>query len=538
MAMQPRAWMTSYLFSAWISHFIASIRRNGEISPDNRHLLILDGHSSHATLEVIQEARSSGLDILTLPSHTSHALQPLDVSVFKPFKQYFREYRDFWTSRNMQQPAGKETLAQWVSLALKKALSAGNIKAGFEGTGIWPLNATAVDGQLAPSRVFESRADDEGIVAESPLDGVAGEARLAGAADSQVTRIPNTEPWFTQLDQEREAGGADSEETRIPNTESVPIQAQVEQERDDDSEATESEGIETEMAAEPSSQAEHFFVDCDTADAGLAEEVAGLDPAIEEVESITRFLTLPTVTARSKPKFRDPILDFTTSHILTSEEFTKAMEAWKESRENAAKEKERKATEREETKKRKAAEKEEARLARVEAREEAARLKELRAAMRAEELAKKKAERQEARSRKVQQAAEAAAAKAAMAAEKARLANDIQEAHRMRMMGIAESAHGCQCRRGSVDILGCEVHGVRAYSSPPLHQRIPAFMTGSPSPFTASVSNTELPNRHLGTHLQSTLSSDPTTSRQRLHVVYHGQSGFAGGSNNAQLSHQ
>ena len=165
-------------------------------------------------------------------------------------------------------------------------------------------------------------------------------------------------------------------------------------------------------------------------------------------------------------------------------------------------------------------------------------MKELRAALRAEELAKKKAERQEARSRKVQLAAEAAAAKAAVAAEKARIANDLQEAHRIRMMGIAESAHGCQCRIGSVDILGCEVHGVRAYSSPPLHQRIPAFMTGSPSPFTASVSNTELPNRHLGTHLQSTLSSDPTTSRQRLHAVYQGQSGFAGGSNNAQLSHQ
>ena len=172
MAMQPRAWMTSYLFSAWISQFIASIRRNGVISPDHRHLLILDGHCSHATLEVIQEARSAGLDILTLPSHTSHALQPLDVAVFKPFKQYFREYRDFWTSRNMQQPAGKETLAQWVSLALKKALSPGNIKSGFGGAGILPLNPTAIDGQLAPSTVFENAANEEGIVAETPMEGV------------------------------------------------------------------------------------------------------------------------------------------------------------------------------------------------------------------------------------------------------------------------------------------------------------------------------------------------------------------------------
>ena len=72
------------------------------------------------------------------------------------------------------------------------------------------------------------------------------------------------------------------------------------------------------MAAEPSSQAEHFFVDCDTDDQGLVAEVAGLNPAVEEVESITKFLTLPTVTAKSSKKFRYPILDFTTSHILTS----------------------------------------------------------------------------------------------------------------------------------------------------------------------------------------------------------------------------
>jgi hypothetical protein len=86
MAMQPRAWMTSYLFSAWISHFIEFVRRLGGISPERRHLFILDGHNSHVTLEVVQEAKSAGLDLLMLPSHTTHALQPLDVAVFKPFK--------------------------------------------------------------------------------------------------------------------------------------------------------------------------------------------------------------------------------------------------------------------------------------------------------------------------------------------------------------------------------------------------------------------------------------------------------------------
>lgn len=127
------------------------------------------------------------------------------------------------------------------------------------------------------------------------------------------------------------------------------------------------------MAQEPSSQAEHFNVDCDSTDQNLVEEVAGLDFDIKEAESITRFLTLPTV---NKSKFTDPILDFTESHILICDEFTNSMQRLHESRENAVKEKERKAIEREESKKQKANEREEARVAKVSAREEAC-LKEL-----------------------------------------------------------------------------------------------------------------------------------------------------------------
>jgi hypothetical protein len=110
MAMQLKAWMTSYLFGAWVLHFIELVRESGSISQEHHHLLILDGHISHVSMEVVQVARRAGLDLLTLPSHTSHALQPLDVSIFKPFKQFFGQYRDYWMSRNLNQPASKNTL--------------------------------------------------------------------------------------------------------------------------------------------------------------------------------------------------------------------------------------------------------------------------------------------------------------------------------------------------------------------------------------------------------------------------------------------
>ena len=136
MAMQANGWMTTFLFSAWISHFTTEVQERYGISQENRHLLILDGYGSHVMLEVVQKAKAEGLDIITLPSHTGHRLQPLDVSIFKSFKTAFRSYRDRWTIANKGRGAKKEELAESVAMALRKALTETRIKKGFAATGI------------------------------------------------------------------------------------------------------------------------------------------------------------------------------------------------------------------------------------------------------------------------------------------------------------------------------------------------------------------------------------------------------------------
>ena len=95
MAMQPKAWMIGHLFNSWIRHFVKNVRDCGlQISPCCHHLLILDGYRSHVTVDVVKTACSVGLDLLTLLFYTSHAMQPLDISCFKPFKQAFRFLRN------------------------------------------------------------------------------------------------------------------------------------------------------------------------------------------------------------------------------------------------------------------------------------------------------------------------------------------------------------------------------------------------------------------------------------------------------------
>jgi hypothetical protein len=66
-----------------------------EFFQTNWHLIILDGLGSHVNLEAIKQSHQFGLDMITLPSHTSRALQPFNVSSnFKAFKTWFKKEID------------------------------------------------------------------------------------------------------------------------------------------------------------------------------------------------------------------------------------------------------------------------------------------------------------------------------------------------------------------------------------------------------------------------------------------------------------
>ncbi|GBM06966.1 hypothetical protein AVEN_192783-1 [Araneus ventricosus] len=83
-------------------------------------VIFIDNHKSRLGIEVIDEAHENGLSIITYPPHTSHKLQPLDVSV-----------------------------------AFYKALSLENISSGFKRTGIWPINLDIFsDREFEASGVF------------------------------------------------------------------------------------------------------------------------------------------------------------------------------------------------------------------------------------------------------------------------------------------------------------------------------------------------------------------------------------------------
>ena len=57
---------------------------------DKTNLLIIDGHKSHLdNLPLYEAMRANNIEILTIPPHTSHLLQPPDSVPFAQFKKYW-----------------------------------------------------------------------------------------------------------------------------------------------------------------------------------------------------------------------------------------------------------------------------------------------------------------------------------------------------------------------------------------------------------------------------------------------------------------
>jgi DDE superfamily endonuclease/Tc5 transposase DNA-binding domain/helix-turn-helix, Psq domain len=108
--------------------------------PPSKRLLIVDGHGSHCTDDFLYECFKNDIYLLFLPPHTSHVLQPLDISIFSPVKSYYRQALSEYEDCNDTTPAGKRIFLECYHKARTRGLTSQNAKAGWRGSGLWPLN--------------------------------------------------------------------------------------------------------------------------------------------------------------------------------------------------------------------------------------------------------------------------------------------------------------------------------------------------------------------------------------------------------------
>ena len=108
--------------------------------PSTPRLLILDGHGSHETTEFMYLCYSNNIQLVFLPPHTSHVLQPLDQSVFGPLKGAYKKELGFLETWNNSMVVGKRAFLSCYRKARIAACTAQNIKSGWKSTGLWPVS--------------------------------------------------------------------------------------------------------------------------------------------------------------------------------------------------------------------------------------------------------------------------------------------------------------------------------------------------------------------------------------------------------------
>lgn len=163
-------WMTKDLFTYFCIILICQISHYRLTLPEKlqneRFLLIVDGHKSRENFNALCLLYLFGIDILLLPPHCSHLMQPFDVSLASPLKIYFKEELSndecnlYFTKNGLVKQSAQDLRKSLINAflnGLRKSATKKNIESGFSQSGIFPLNP---DIPLSSEFAMNSQSDE------------------------------------------------------------------------------------------------------------------------------------------------------------------------------------------------------------------------------------------------------------------------------------------------------------------------------------------------------------------------------------------
>lgn len=129
-------WTNEDIFLDWLKHF----KKIAKPSQEDPVLLILDNHGSHISLPSYEFCRENYIHVLSIPPHTSHRLQPLDISFFGPLKSVFNRECDKFMRSNTYKKITPYDIATIFNAAYMSVATIEKGVSGFRSTGIYPVN--------------------------------------------------------------------------------------------------------------------------------------------------------------------------------------------------------------------------------------------------------------------------------------------------------------------------------------------------------------------------------------------------------------
>ena len=122
-----------------------------------KYLLIVDGHKSHLyNLPFYELMRANNIEVLTIPPHTSHLLQPLDSAPFGAFKINWESQLRKYNNEHHGHPLNKVNFWDVFVPTWNASMTSKNIMAGFRKTGVSPFNPEGIPlEEMGPSSVTD-----------------------------------------------------------------------------------------------------------------------------------------------------------------------------------------------------------------------------------------------------------------------------------------------------------------------------------------------------------------------------------------------
>ena len=158
----PKGWINKDVFLNYAVRWVHWLKRNQRLGKP--HLLLLDTYKLHIyNLPFLLLMTANKIEVLAIPGHTSHILQPLDSTPFANFKTNWNIQLREYLFQNVGMGMPKHDF--WIPFvpAWRKSLTVAAIQSGFQKTGIFPVNRNVIKiSDLGPSGATDNLANFQG----------------------------------------------------------------------------------------------------------------------------------------------------------------------------------------------------------------------------------------------------------------------------------------------------------------------------------------------------------------------------------------
>jgi hypothetical protein len=162
-AVSDTAYSNDRIFISWLQHWERLSREKAickETGIQKWRLLLLDGSDTHLTITSLQYCQERKVAVFLIPPHTSHFLQPLDVSVFQQWKHFHSEELD----KSVRQGVGdlnKEQFFSYVEKIRERTFTKQIIKSGFRQCGYFPFRPILILDQLPVNNMVMEQVEEQ-----------------------------------------------------------------------------------------------------------------------------------------------------------------------------------------------------------------------------------------------------------------------------------------------------------------------------------------------------------------------------------------